>query len=86
MLYTPCVAAMGVYVKEFGRAYAAFIAGWTFMLAVVLSTLSYQISNLFIDPLSAGLWMGGALFCLFMSVLGLHLFAKKKLSYSLEGA
>ncbi len=86
LLYTPCVAAMGVYVKEFGRAYAAFIAGWTFMLAAVFSTLSYQISNVFMDPLSAGLWMGAALLCLFLSVLGLHLFAKKELSYSLEGA
>ncbi|GAM55593.1 ferrous iron transport protein B [Vibrio ishigakensis] len=29
LLYTPCVAAMGAYVREFGAKYARFIAVWT---------------------------------------------------------
>ena len=27
LLYTPCAAAMGAYVREFGQKYSVFIAG-----------------------------------------------------------
>jgi ferrous iron transport protein B len=45
LLYTPCVAAMGAYVKEFGGQYARFIAVWTMGLAYGSATLVYQVST-----------------------------------------
>jgi ferrous iron transport protein B len=45
LLYTPCVAAMGAYVKEFGGQYARFIALWTMGLAYGSATVVYQVST-----------------------------------------
>ncbi|CAH0533871.1 Fe(2+) transporter FeoB [Vibrio stylophorae] len=58
LLYTPCVAAMGTYVREFGRSYAAFIAGWTMLLAYVVATLIYQIALFGAHPMVSLLWSG----------------------------
>lgn len=44
LLYTPCVAAIGAYVREFGRRYALFIVVWTLFVAYGVSTLYYQFS------------------------------------------
>ncbi|MDO6705732.1 Fe(2+) transporter permease subunit FeoB [Photobacterium sp. 1_MG-2023] len=46
LLYTPCVAAMGAYAREFGRRFAMLVAAWTMWLAFSLSTLCYQVAQL----------------------------------------
>ncbi|MGL5290302.1 MAG: Fe(2+) transporter permease subunit FeoB [Vibrionaceae bacterium] len=56
LLYTPCVAAMGAYVREFGQPFALFVAGWTMVLAYVGATLTYQLQMLTVTPLSSTLW------------------------------
>ncbi|EGU60628.1 ferrous iron transport protein B [Vibrio nigripulchritudo ATCC 27043] len=45
LLYTPCVAAMGAYVREFGHKFARFIAAWTMLLAYGSATLYYQVTH-----------------------------------------
>ncbi|MGR5177934.1 Fe(2+) transporter permease subunit FeoB [Vibrio mediterranei] len=57
LLYTPCVAAMGAYVKEFGQKYARFIALWTMGLAYGGATLYYQITHFAAHPASSALWV-----------------------------
>ncbi|MGL5250905.1 MAG: ferrous iron transporter B, partial [Enterovibrio sp.] len=61
LLYTPCVAAMGAYVREFGRSFALFVAGWTMLLAYVAATLTYQLQMITVTPLSSILWCGGVI-------------------------
>lgn len=77
LLYTPCVAAIGAYVKEFGRAYAGFIASWTMLLAVVVATLCYQTMMLTVTPITSALWMLTMLSILAGVIISLKLFAKK---------
>lgn len=57
LLYTPCVAAMGAYVREFGRPYAVFIASWTMLLAVVSATVCYQVLTFMSSPLASAMWV-----------------------------
>ncbi|KOO16235.1 iron transporter FeoB [Vibrio xuii] len=59
LLYTPCVAAMGAYVREFGQKYARFIAVWTMGLAYGSATLYYQASHFADHPASSAAWIGG---------------------------
>ena len=58
LLYTPCVAAMGAYVREFGMKYARFIAIWTMGLAYGSATLYYQASHFMQQPVKSSLWIG----------------------------
>ncbi|WP_105902450.1 Fe(2+) transporter permease subunit FeoB [Vibrio gangliei] len=57
LLYTPCVAAMGAYVREFGNKFARFIAVWTMFLAYASATIYYQASSFAVHPLSSSLWI-----------------------------
>lgn len=59
LLYTPCVAAMGALVHEFGSRWAMFAATWTFALAYGSSTIVYQTATFEQHPLQSGLWIGG---------------------------
>ncbi|KJY83059.1 iron transporter FeoB [Vibrio galatheae] len=61
LLYTPCVAAMGAYVREFGSKYARLIALWTMGLAYASSALYYQITHFSDHPLASSLWVSGIL-------------------------
>ncbi|WP_417331232.1 Fe(2+) transporter permease subunit FeoB [Halomonas cupida] len=56
LLYTPCVAAIGAYVREFGRRYALFIVTWTLFVAYGVSTLYYQFSMVEAMWRSAVIW------------------------------
>lgn len=69
LLYTPCVAAMGAYVREFGARYARFIAIWTMGLAYGSATFYYQATNLFDTPLVSVIWIA-----LILSVAGMTYF------------
>ncbi len=57
LLYTPCVAAMGAYVREFGKKYSYFIASWTMGLAYGCSVLFYQAMTFAQHPASSSAWI-----------------------------
>ncbi|NVD06171.1 Fe(2+) transporter permease subunit FeoB [Vibrio sp. JPW-9-11-11] len=57
LLYTPCVAAMGAYVREFGTHYARFIATWTMGLAYASATLYYQVAHFADHPGQSVTWI-----------------------------
>lgn len=59
LLYTPCVAAMGAYVREFGAKYARFIAVWTMGLAYGAAALFYQATHFNDHPVTSSLWIVG---------------------------
>jgi len=61
LLYTPCVAAMGAYMKEFGRKYAAFIASWTMLLAYTGAALYYNVMHFSAQPVTSASWIVGVL-------------------------
>ncbi len=61
LLYTPCVAAMGAYVKEFGQKYARFIAVWTMGLAYGSATLYYQVTHFTAHPMTSAAWIAAIL-------------------------
>ncbi|CAM2776272.1 Fe(2+) transporter permease subunit FeoB [Vibrio rarus] len=57
LLYTPCVAAMGAYVREFGSQYARFIAAWTMGLAYLSAVLYNQVMTFTAHPVSSACWI-----------------------------
>ncbi|WP_413112059.1 Fe(2+) transporter permease subunit FeoB [Thaumasiovibrio sp. DFM-14] len=71
LLYTPCAAAMGTYVKEFGRPFALFVGGWTLLLAYSVSTWFYQIATFTQHPGQSTFWIG--LFAVINSLLYAYL-------------
>ncbi|MGR5146137.1 Fe(2+) transporter permease subunit FeoB [Photobacterium alginatilyticum] len=58
LLYTPCAAAMGAYVREFGQKFSVFIAGWTMLLAYTFATVVYQVAHFAEHPVTSMLWIG----------------------------
>ncbi|MFS1439196.1 Fe(2+) transporter permease subunit FeoB [Shewanella sp. 10N.286.48.A6] len=57
LLYTPCVAAMGALVNEFGAKWARFAALWTFALAYGSATVVYQGANIAKHPVQSIGWI-----------------------------
>lgn len=57
LLYTPCVAAMGAYVREFGRPFAVFIAAWTMFLGYFFASIYYQVAEFSAHPASSFGWI-----------------------------
>ncbi|ACY52263.1 MULTISPECIES: Fe(2+) transporter permease subunit FeoB [Vibrio] len=57
LLYTPCVAAMGAYVREFGNNFARFIAVWTMGLAYLSATFYHQLMHFADSPITSGVWI-----------------------------
>lgn len=53
LLYMPCVATIGVILKEIGSFWAAFSTTWSIVLAYAAATLCYQIGSFSADPTSA---------------------------------
>lgn len=71
LLYTPCVAAMGAYVREFGKPFSAFIASWTMLQAVVFAIVTYQLLNIVDHPVHAAMWIAISMAMLAASVMAL---------------
>ncbi len=59
LLYTPCVAAMGAYMREFGSKYARFIALWTMGLAYTGAAFYNKALHFSQAPLNSSLWLFG---------------------------
>jgi len=57
LLYTPCVAAMGAYVKEFGRNFAGFIGIWTMLLAYTTAALYHNVMHFNLHPSISLFWI-----------------------------
>ncbi|QSX38459.1 Fe(2+) transporter permease subunit FeoB [Shewanella sedimentimangrovi] len=74
LLYTPCVAAMGALVNEFGKGWAGFAGTWTFALAYGSATLVYQLGNFSAHPLQSGAW----LVVIVGALLGFFIWLKQK--------
>ncbi len=53
LLYMPCVATIGVILKEIGGFWAAFSTAWSVVLAYSAATLCYQIGSFGSDPSGA---------------------------------
>lgn len=77
LLYTPCVAAMGALVGEFGGRWAAFAGVWTFALAYGTATVFYQVATFGEHPLSSSLWIGFFVSALAIFYIWLKLKAKR---------
>ncbi|MGL6170670.1 MAG: Fe(2+) transporter permease subunit FeoB [Vibrio sp.] len=78
LLYTPCVAAMGAYVREFGAAYARFIALWTMGLAYGSAVLYYQITHISQHPWYSLAWIGGIMVFAAITYWGLKQSGRKQ--------
>ncbi|KJF96407.1 Fe(2+) transporter permease subunit FeoB [Photobacterium angustum] len=74
LLYTPCAAAMGAYVREFGQKFAWFIAGWTMLMAYSFATWFYQIAHFVDHPAASAFWIA---FFILINV-GLFLLLKRE--------
>ncbi len=56
LLYMPCVATIGVVVKELGTFWAVFSTAWSVVMAYTCAVLCYQLGSLPDDPVSALSW------------------------------
>jgi len=74
LLYTPCVAAMGALVHEFGTKWARFAAIWTFSLAYGSATVVYQGATFTQHPLQSASWIGFFV----MALIGFYFWLNKK--------
>lgn len=78
LLYTPCVAAMGAYVREFGAKYARFIAVWTMGLAYGGATLYYQATHFADHPVTSAAWISAIVLLSFITYRGLKAVGRKQ--------
>ncbi|GGB63987.1 Fe(2+) transporter permease subunit FeoB [Shewanella inventionis] len=74
LLYTPCVAAMGALVNEFGAKWARFAAIWTFSLAYGSATVIYQGATFSQHPLQSASWIG----FFAVALVGFYMWLSKK--------
>ncbi|QUJ68381.1 Fe(2+) transporter permease subunit FeoB [Photobacterium sp. GJ3] len=82
LLYTPCVAAVGAYAREFGRRFAMSVAAWTMWLAFSLSTLCYQVAQL--GSGSSVRWIAAVLVLNCLVVLALKRYGQRHISQRLK--
>lgn len=80
LLYTPCAAAMGAIKNEVGTNWAVFAALWSFSLAYLAATASYQVANLAVTPVNSSIILALVTFVFFSIYMGLKQFGKKILT------
>lgn len=78
LLYTPCVAAMGAYVREFGVKYARFIAVWTMGLAYGSAALYYQATHFSDHPVMSAAWISAIILAGFVTYRALKVVGNKQ--------
>ena len=71
LLYVPCVATIGVILRELGGYWATFSVVWSVTIAYALAVCVYQTGQIAAQPIVATLWIFGmiALSVVCMSVL-----------------
>ena len=57
LLYTPCAAAMGAIKNEVGSQWAGFAALWSFTLAYLVATATFQIGSLAVQPMHSLMYL-----------------------------
>jgi ferrous iron transport protein B len=57
LLYMPCVATIGVILKEIGAFWAIFSTSWSVVVAYSAAVICYQMGNIAADPASALTWI-----------------------------
>jgi len=57
LMYFPCVATIGVIVREAGLRWALFVATWTTGVAYTTATLFYQIATFNRHPFGSAAWI-----------------------------
>ncbi len=72
LLYTPCAAALGAIKSEVGSRWAGFAALWSFALAYLAATFTFQLSMLSTAPISASI----TLFIVVAVFVGIYLWLK----------
>jgi ferrous iron transport protein B len=80
LLYTPCAAAMGAIKNEVGTRWAVFAALWSFSLAYLVATASFQIALLATEPLHASITLTIIVFVFLSIYIGLKRFGKNILT------
>lgn len=78
LLYFPCVATIGVIVRETGLAWAAFVAAWSTGIAFTVATVFYQASRFEQHPMSSSAWIISMLLFLTLVIIGLRLWSSRK--------
>jgi len=78
LLYMPCVATIGVIMKEIGAFWAAFSTTWSVVVAYTCAVLTYQIGSFGADPTSATLWITVVALLAFAAFAGLIRFGQRR--------
>ncbi|WP_261881902.1 Fe(2+) transporter permease subunit FeoB [Vibrio pelagius] len=86
LLYTPCVAAMGAYVREFGQMFARFIAVWTMALGYFGAAFYYQAANFAAHPISSAVWMVVIVVGFVVTYIGFKKLGKKQRALEVQFA
>ena len=77
LLYTPCVAALGALVSEFGAKWARFAAFWTLGLAYGSATICYQLLTIEEHPVQSVSWVAFFVIALYVFYIWLKKKGKK---------
>ena len=84
LLYTPCAAAMGAIKSEVGTRWASFAAIWSFTLAYLAATFTYQIASISDHPMYSSICLL-IVFSVFMAIyLWLKRFGKNILTIPIQ--
>ncbi len=76
LLYFPCVATMGVIVREAGAPWATFVGAWTTGVAFATATLYYQLATFERHPVASSAWVLGLLAVMVLVLVGLRVWAR----------
>jgi ferrous iron transport protein B len=78
LMYFPCVATIGVIVREAGLSWALFVAAWTTGIAYITATLFYQLATFNRHPVSSTAWVIGLGVAALIAILSLRKWANRK--------
>ncbi len=77
LLYSPCVATIGVIRREAGAAWATFVVAWTTGVAYFTATVYYQAATYSEHPASSVAWIVLLTAILGLSIFGLRFWARR---------
>jgi ferrous iron transport protein B len=77
LLYSPCVATIGVIRREAGAAWSAFVVAWTTGVAYFTATVYYQAASYSEHPTSSLAWIVLLTAILGLTVFGLRAWARR---------
>ncbi|WP_068547802.1 ferrous iron transport protein B [Thalassotalea crassostreae] len=84
LLYTPCAAAMGAIKNEVGTRWALFAGTWSFALAYMAATFTFQIANITTQPVYAMICITGVIAAFVLIYAWLKRFGKQILTIPVQ--